>query len=323
MQTAASWSYLNNPFDNVTKRSYKRMMALATDHRDKLKNNCSDPDIDMLYKQFEVKYAAFRRAYDLSHRSAGAYMAATQKVEALFAELSGMQIRKWDIAIQGQYIEGTPEYTDLMPEFRQPFQRGAYDSRLAALRVLAEALGSYPALAPVQQDVQKFSDTLEEARTIQQGRENDEQTLSRNLEDAREQLAAVMQGILGYLIYKYQGDVGRVEGFYEMLYIRSPKTDTAVSLKTYKIAASGRISAFDGQLENSAYVTLRNTGVMPIVYFTTSNPANDAPADVSTLSPGATAEFYPSEESDGTGFNWLVVLNKSIAETTIELGKVD
>lgn len=323
MQITSTWSYLDNPFDNVTKKSYKRMMALATDHRDKLKNNIVDPEINMLYQQFEPAFTAFQKAYDGTHRNAGAYMAATQRVEALFAELTSLRIRKWDIAIQQHHLEGTPEYTDLMPEFRQPFQRGSYDSRQAAMRVLADALTGYPMLITVAQDVTQFAANVEAARTAQQGRENNEQTLGRELENARIALANVMQGIWGYLIYKHQGEVGQVEGYYELQYLRAPKSNNSVSLKAYKISAGARISVFEGQLTNTAYLTLRNTGTQPVAYFTTSNPANDAPAEVSILTAGATAEFYASEETDGSGFNWLVLLNTTLADAVTEIGKTD
>ena len=43
------WSYLQNPFDNVTKKSNKHMFLMATDHFDKLNAHKADPKIKELY----------------------------------------------------------------------------------------------------------------------------------------------------------------------------------------------------------------------------------------------------------------------------------
>ena len=58
------WSYLQNPFENRTKNSTKRMDIIATDHFNKLmiyKN--TDKALLNLYNEFISIYQAFKKNY--------------------------------------------------------------------------------------------------------------------------------------------------------------------------------------------------------------------------------------------------------------------
>jgi hypothetical protein len=49
------WSYLDNPFNNVTKGNFKRMIMMVQDHRDKLKRAATlDPAISNLTKRIST-----------------------------------------------------------------------------------------------------------------------------------------------------------------------------------------------------------------------------------------------------------------------------
>ncbi len=58
-----TWSYLQNPFDNVTKSSYKLMYLMATDHFDKLLARRSDAIINELYEFGKPSFEAFITQY--------------------------------------------------------------------------------------------------------------------------------------------------------------------------------------------------------------------------------------------------------------------
>ena len=52
MAVQSTWFYLQNPFDNTTKQSFKKMNLIATDLHDKLFNNLTDPFIADLYNNY-------------------------------------------------------------------------------------------------------------------------------------------------------------------------------------------------------------------------------------------------------------------------------
>ena len=56
----------------------------------------------------------------------GTYKGRTELWDAKVADLSSLRIKQWDIAIQGVFLEGTGDYTILLPNGRGPFQKGAY-----------------------------------------------------------------------------------------------------------------------------------------------------------------------------------------------------
>lgn len=215
------WFFLNNFFDNATKNSFKKMNILATDHHDKLLNNVSNPNIAFLYNRFLPVYQDFKAQYQAVIANTGMYEGHTQIVEAIFAELSSTKIKQWDIQIQGTYLEGTPEYTMLMPNMRKPFQSGGYESRIRECRALALRLQNFSALSAIQQDVTLFTDKAEQARTTQQGYEKGKQDNSALLEENRVKLAKMMHANFGRLIDIYIDNLAYVENYYELQYLRS------------------------------------------------------------------------------------------------------
>lgn len=215
------WFFLNNVFDNSTKNSVKKMNILATDHHDKLLNNVSNPDIQFLYNRFLPIYQDFKAHYQSVIATTGMYEGHTQIVEAAFLELSSTKIKQWDIQIQGTYLEGTPEYTMLLPNMRKPFQSGGYESRIREVRALALRLQNFPALSATQQDVTLYADKLEQARTTQQGFEKAKQDNSALLEEKRLKLAKMMHANFGRLIDIYIDNLAYVENYYELQYLRS------------------------------------------------------------------------------------------------------
>lgn len=220
------WFFLNNMFDNATKNSVKKMNILATDHHDKLLNNVSNPDIQFLYNRFLPIYQDFKAQYQAVIANTGMYEGHTQIVEALFAELTSTKIKLWDIQIQNVYIEGTPEYTMILPNMRKPFQSGGYESRIRECRALALRLHNFAALTLIEQDVTLFTDKLEQARTTQQGYEKGSQDNSALLEEKRLKLAKIMHANFGRLIDIYIDNLAYVENYYELQYLRSDNSSS-------------------------------------------------------------------------------------------------
>src|SRR5437867_1472084 len=76
--------------------------------------------------------------------------ARTDVLGALLSDLTSKLIRQWDIAIQGVFMDDTPEYAELLPNGRGSFQTGAIDDRMQAVKMLAERLGGFAQFAALK-----------------------------------------------------------------------------------------------------------------------------------------------------------------------------
>lgn len=311
-----SWYYLRNPFDAVTKSSFKRMLIMATDHHDKLlAESTNDPQIATLYQMFQPAYQAFKQAYNETFQKDAFYQGNTQIVESLFADLSSKKIRQWDIWIQNEYLDDTPQYLMLLPTGRKPYQSGSYEARINAVLVLEANLGSFANLANVLADVKAFRVQLEQARTTQQAMEKGSANSVKAVEDRRFELAQVMQGVFGGLILRYYTNLAQVETFYELKYLRtssSSDNSSAPALQAHTIGANSRATLF-GQLTASNSITLKNTGSVSITCFTSNDVNASAPIDALVLQAGDEQTAFADELSNGNGFSWLILMNTDAA----------
>ena len=216
-----TWRYLLNPFDNATKRNFKLMNLLATDHHDKLKSNIANPFIDDLYRKFQPVYSDYKTLYIQMSANAGRYQSHTKQVGDLLQELSGQKIKRWDIKIQNEYLDDTREYSQLLPNGRAPFQRGAYENRIKELWSLADKLHDFVNLHPIEQEVRQFATDLENARTTQQGFERASTDYSRTLEAKRVELAKMMHLVFASLMAYHIDNLSLVETYYDLQYLHS------------------------------------------------------------------------------------------------------
>ena len=248
------------------------MFMLAKDHLDKLAKNLSDPDIANLHAMVNADYNAFLAAMNDVQANFFTYQMYTKMVQDMLAELSSLKIRQWDIAIQGTYLDNTPQYLDLMANGRASFQKGSYDERINAILVLANKLGKYPALATLQTSVQAYYDQVIATRSAQQGVEYDDTNLRKLLEKQRLILATTLHKVFGFLLYKHADDTSLIESYYELRYLRESIKSQAISLTKHTVSANSRVTLYNGQLTADAYLTLKNTGAVALQVFTSNDP---------------------------------------------------
>ena len=323
LMATTTWSYLANVFNNVTKKSFRLMFMLAKDHLDKLAKNIGDPDIANLHAMVLADYTAFLNAMNEVQSNFFTYQMHTKMVQDMLTELSNLKVRQWDIAIQGVYLDNTPQYLDLMANGRAPFQRGSYDEKINAILVLANKLGKYPALATLQTSVQAYYDQIVAARSAQQGVEYDDTNLRKLLEKQRFTLATTLHKVFGFLIYKYGDDISLVESYYELRYLRdSSSGNKAITLTPYTISANSQITLYNGQLAADSYLSFKNTGTVSLQVFTSNDPNASVPPNVTEITAGETKDgIYADILSDGNGFNWLIVVNPNGIDGKVEIGK--
>ncbi|MEQ1840536.1 MAG: hypothetical protein ABL994_09005 [Verrucomicrobiales bacterium] len=219
-----TWQFARNTFQSVTATSYKLMNIILSDHLTRLGASIGDADfVEMLARTTPVK-AAWDAAYTAWLSSKGIYKGRTELWEAKLTDLSTLRIKQWDIAIQGVFLEGTGDYTMLLPNARGPFQKGAYDLRLAQVKSLQERLlavtPAVPALTTLAATVGTYHTEMKTLRDTQQTAEQSVDNSAALLEIERLAAATMMYKNLGRLMEKFADTPVRVEDFYDMNYIR-------------------------------------------------------------------------------------------------------
>ena len=306
------YRYLLNPFMAVTTGNFKRALIMGRDHRDKLGSYAvTDAELQSLYQEMNVAYTQFEAAYANVHANEAVYRGHTQILEELMQELMSQKIREWDIAIQGVFLDNTAQYKMLLPNNRKPFQQGAYELRISAVRTLEQLLGNFAELSMVRDAVSSFLLKINKARTRQQEIEALDSSVRQELEAHRVELCLVMHRVFTSLVAKHYRNTKEVERYYEMKYLQTPTASKEAEMLENKVSAGGRLTILDGKLTPNSYVHLKNSGTTVLRVFTSADPNAPLPEDAFTLHAGMSESFYSTELSDALGYNWLIVVNEN------------
>jgi len=222
------WKYAENTFEVVTRSSFKLMNIIITDHLARCTQlSASNPAVPLLSDALldaTASHGTWQGAYTAWQTSRGLYKSASQGFHAGLEELSSLKIRQWDAGIQGVFLEGTPEYTALLPRGREPFQKGAFDQRVSTVRALSQTLGTFAALATLKTQVDTWLTGLEALRQTQQQRETAVDTLAAALETQRLATAKILYKNLARFMLVWWENPVRIEDGFDMNYIRDGVT---------------------------------------------------------------------------------------------------
>ena len=302
-----TWHFLVNSFDVATQNSRKLMTIVAADHLAKLSAMKGDADIARLFERFAPAQQSFGDTYAAWLSAKGLYKGETERVQVLLDELSSVKLKQWSVKIQNVYLEGTPDYTAILPSGRAPFQNGPKDSRITELKGLRDRLLKYPKLEELKNDVESFMLSLEEARNHQQEAEQAVDQLSLQLEQARKDIAVLLYRNLGALMDKYGNDPKQILAFYEVEQIRSGAPSEPESI-TGIVAPGAVVTILDKSITDDTEFFISNTG-KTILKFWTANSAQtaDIPPGIE-LVPGAEKSVTASEIGK-PGSTMLFVMN--------------
>lgn len=218
----SSWLYLGNPFETQTRSSFKKMSMMAKDHVDKL--TAAAPShvlFQTMLDRTKPVYNSYSTKYVEMYTNSGTYEGNTQIVRVLFEELTKKHVKRWDIEIQMEYMDGTAEYKMIFPDGKTAFQRGGYEARIREVQALSERMKDFPVLEEIRTKVEAFALKLKEARTKQQGYEYNSSRISDELESLRIALAKIMHANFGLLIDHYVENTEHVLNFYDIQYLRT------------------------------------------------------------------------------------------------------
>lgn len=309
IMSTQNWSYLQNPFDNATKRNFKKMLRLATDHFDKLRDAAAtDVFIKQIYLEAVTAYDEFVQTYQDVITYKAAYQMHTRKLEEQMELLSNDKIKRWDIQIQSVYIDTDAEYLALLPNNRTPFQKGAYELRINECFSLAAKLVNFPALSHTQAAVAAFAQNIKTVRSEQQAIERKVSDLSTLLEKNRVALAKAMQKAFSGLMYHFSDEVEKVENFYELQHLRAanstPKADEQDEMEPTdtaqnSIAENAIVGIFTDKLTPNTEILIENNSNVTLEVWTGESVRETPPNRKLLISPQQSVSCLARDFSTG------------------------
>ena len=216
------WNYLRNQFLIVTKNNFKKALKLSNYHDALLKKTMNadpDPDWALLYNRYNPLHLAYINAYTKWKNAGGTQEGQTLNLDQLLVLLV-TKVDKWDVQVQNVFDKKSKDYKIIFPDGRTPFNSGAINTRIIAVKNLGSALTPYGALATVKTDVDAFYILLDDARDVQEGAKGGTKTSSGELDQKRIPAMTMQYGDLGFLMNKYMDNPLAIAPFFELAELR-------------------------------------------------------------------------------------------------------
>lgn len=322
MVETTGWIKTENFVYTTTKENKKKMYLLAKDHVHKLTEKASsDPVIQDILNFILPAYEDFLLQYRKNTVEKRDYHQKTAAFEDLIAQLSGVEIRRWDVEIQMTYDIATNDYRLFLPYGREPFQKGTYDMRIEAVMTLGDLLSADPQLQGLGARVLAFGQQLDDLRGQQQGVEGNNDDNVDDLEAKREELAIILYGAFARLLAHYYRTPKRVDNFYELKYFRRSRNSSPEqeeendNFSNFEVALSPGSSQqqLEGLLIGGERLRLQHISGEPVLYYFLVN-SSDSPGQQYELQPNQSVEVIVP-----LGHRLIVLENPSRQDSLVEI----
>lgn len=313
-----NWHFSNNTFETATKGSAKKLIILAADHLSKLKAESTKPEIADIVAETEVPVFDFTTYFAELKAASGVYKGTTLAFKRKIEELRGTKIKEWDIKIQNVHIDGTSDYTCILPKGRAPFQKGAYENRIANVYALFKQLEEYPSLSAIKTEVLAYHTLLVEMRDNQQRKEGLVNEMSAELKKAAKVLTNQMYKNTAKLMLIYFETPGQIERYFDLTLIRRKNTKKADMDDDVYGPFDGTVNAgkvtnvLDNNFTALSDINIENTGSVPLLFYLSNNPNADMqPPTIGIEIAPNTSQTHPVLEFGAAFVPYLNVKNLS------------
>lgn len=327
MGKKSEWSPLSNMFDNVTKKSKKKMRLIINRHVLKLAAASADPEIQAIYDITNPKKIEYNLLMTEWESSKGIGKGDTKIWEKHLDEINETVLNEWEGQVTYRYPKDTPTYIAIFPGGRMAITSGAYDDRLAALDAFSHTLDSYPLLATLKTAVDLKVDAVHTARDQQQSQYDKVGFKSTALEDLRFELAEILDDNLCKLKIKYRKNLKMVENFYDLSLLRKNVSDEDFMFQsegTLEAGASFLITLPKKLLisTNATCQFMNQSGLVDLQFFFVANGTNLDNLVKITVQPNETIETTAAEAGWAPGMGFLVVKNMGTMSAEFDLSIV-
>lgn len=316
MATQKTWSYLQNPFLNSTKGSYKLAVRISTYHFNALKSNPGNSFDANLLGSYEPKHVALLNAYSQWTQQGGSQKGQTLNVNQLFEQLGGVKIRRWDGTIVNVHDKNTPAYVSILPNGRLPFANGTQTNKLNVLKALVAALNADSALTPVYTEVLSFYTQLKAALDAQKSNITSTKTNSDVVEAARVEMCVAQYANLGGHIQHYALTPQFINQYYDLVVVRSG----AQILYTGSVKPGTTKNILKHTFAEGDKILLQNDGTTDLQFFMASLKTGTVGERAITVAAGAQLTVLTTDLGgiDATYLNVVNTNAQTAGDWTVE-----
>ena len=261
------WIFTFNPILNATDNNYLHSLRISTYHDNMLSANIADADILAMYTKYHPLHVNFVSGYNAWKSLGGTQQGKSRKLNQMLAVLSNSKISDWDIQIQSVYKKHTPEYKELFPNYRKPFQSGPQIKRITVVKSLNTKLSKYTLLANVKADVADFSIQLDDAYNTQKSAIGSAKTQKDIVEEARVAFCVGQYGNLGLLMNKYAETPEKILAYFDLENIRSYQQ----AVFTGRIKAGATITIAKHTFKTGDEIYLENYSPVGLQFYLAAN----------------------------------------------------
>lgn len=302
-----TWLFAGNTFESNTRGSFRKMYSLSKDHYGKLKALRTDPDLNLLYLEFEQPYLYNSGLYFQWIAKESRYQGTTDELVELLKELGSTKMRYFDSTIQTVFDSETPAYKKIMSNGREPFQHGSIEDKISALEAFNISVNAEPAFTRTfKTAVSTFCRAVTDKRDEQQGLEVEVAELSSQLELSRVALSETFISVLGGLYRKYKSNLVEIENFYDLELIRNHSAgEKEIEPSAILILNPGATIESGITFRPATLLRIENTGASAISVYVSTTAGAPNPTGSVVLNPGESIEKPASElgEPNGTFLN--------------------
>jgi hypothetical protein len=266
------WNFLSNTFALIGKKSFAKALKISTYHLAQLDLRKADPFILPMYTSYKVVHNNLDAAYNRWKMQGGVQKGSTLSVKQLLKLLVDDKLVRWEYAIMGLHLPGTPNFVSLFPKGRSSFNSGTIDARINAVGQLGAALEGITELATTKTDVDDFFVQITNARSVQLGQKGGTESKSGELENAVEAAMVAMYGNLGLLMNHYKTDVKQIEAYFDLPTIRYQEQTVYKKM----VATEGVVSIVENTFTETDKVHIINDGEVTLGFYLAATA--DAPA---------------------------------------------
>ncbi len=217
-----AWSFLLNVFLSVTRKSFKRMLSIATHHYAALDSKKGDPFFKKLFDRFKPIYEDFLQKYNNWTVAQGLSMGETSRFSEYFDEFVE-KLLGWDVKIQNFFLKNTSDYKTIFPKGKSVFYHGTFEQRIDQLLALSERLGDYTVLDSLQTEIFDYYTLVHTELINHQNKQTSIKTSSKELEIARIEVGQMMYGNLGLLMDNFRINTDLISSYFPLDLIRQKK----------------------------------------------------------------------------------------------------
>ena len=263
----AAQNLFQNPFLKTVKKSCRKAVAMSTFTDARLEARQAESFFAAQYAFYHPFHMALLEAYTNWKSQSGVLKGATLSVSQLLKLMRNEKISAWELAVMNVYPKGDSDYLTIFPQRRKPFQRGAKQLRINAVKQLAISLAGREALAATLADVQEFYTQLLEASTSQQGHKGNTSAESREVSTVAADAMEAMFKILGACIQQFGKNVA----------VAAPLFDVASMGRHRQTLYIGKLKGGENHfvLEHGFYaddeLTVSSKGKTKLGYFLAAN----------------------------------------------------